>query len=320
MQRHNLVDLQQRLNNYSIASRVIPLPVPQYFYPESIGNGHLVLPKDWLRLSADNELYVKMRTQDELTDLSIVNGLGLEIDIYKYLMIVMRHAGEKWTEFILDPIRRLSLRKDVQALADFVGTNQVIYLPGSGLPELETYTLSQLVSELEHQKYQEISVKSIVKQVQSYQQVYQELPEFYCIDKFDHLITSTQLQSLANLQLAILILGLDPDEVDYYRNKLLVRKDLIEQLEISVACYSQSVINVTSHMFDELTQEQGSLINLLSEEFEKYLNCQPFSLLNYWKEFSLQELAEKALKAFAWDCLDISDWIDEQLEKNNDNT
>ena len=41
MQRRDLVDLQQRLNDYSIASQVTPLPCPIWFYPESIGNGTL---------------------------------------------------------------------------------------------------------------------------------------------------------------------------------------------------------------------------------------------------------------------------------------
>lgn len=313
MQCQNFVDLQQRLNDYSIASRVIRLPCPQYFYPESIGAGHLVLPQDWLRLGLDYELDVKVRVEAELEDLSITDGLGLEMRAYKYLMIVKHYAGEKWIKFILDPIRRLNLRKDVLALANFLGTERVVYLPGSLLPDLEAYTISQLISELQNQKCQFVAVQAVAKQVQSYWQIYQEEPEFCCIDRFDYPVTSTQLQSLANLQLAILALALGQDELDYLNRKLLANKDILQQLEVQVVSYFQWVADVTNSVSQELTGEQLSLIDLLSEELKKYLDCKPFSLLNNREGLPLQELAEKILTAFAWDSLDIDDWIEEQL-------
>lgn len=314
MQCQDFVDLQQRLNDYSIASRVIRLPCPQYFYPESIGAGHLVLPQDWLRLGLDHELDVKVRLEEELEDLSITDGLGLEMRAYKYLMIVNRCAGEKWIEFILDPIRRLNFRKDIQALANFLNAEQVVYLPGGWLPDLEIYTLSQLICELQNQKRQFFAVQAVAKQVQSYRQLYEGgKHKFCCIEQFNNPVTSTQLQSLANLQLAILALALGQDELDYLNRKLLANKDILQQLELQVVSYFQWVAEVTNSVSQELTGEQLSLINLLSEELKKYLDCKPFSLLNGREGLPLQELAEKILTAFAWDSLDIDDWIEEQL-------
>lgn len=313
-QRQNLVNLQQGLNGYALASQVIFLPYLQCLYPKSIGTGHLLLPKDWLRLELNPALDEKVRTEEELTDLPIIEGLALEISVYKSLMIVKRYAGEKWNEFILDPIGRLILRKDVQALANFLGSEQVVYLPGGLLPELEAYTLSQLVSELQSQKCQIVAIQAVAEQVQSYRQIYQEEPEFYCISPFAHPVTLTQLQSLANLQLAILTLALEQDELDYLKKKDIRNQRLLQQLETHTQNYWQWVTEAKNNVLQELTQEQLSLIDLLSEELTKPSSYQPFWLSTHWKELPCQEFAEDVSRAFAWEFLDLADWFDKKLE------
>ena len=269
-----------------------------------------MLPNNLAQSGDVQELDRTFQTNEELEDLTIADGLGLEICVYKHLILAKRHAGEKWHQFILDPIRRLSFRQAIQVLAQFFTTEYVIYVPGGCLSEFETYTYSQLIIELQNKKCQLVPVQALAEQVELSGQIFRENSEFGCIEQFHELATLTHLQSLANLQLAILTLALKQDDIDYLNNKYSNNKDLFEQLETNIYNFPNWTLDVKNNVFTELTEKQFYLINLLSEQLTNYLNGKFFKIA---VELPFQKLAEEILFAFAWNSLDLDDWFEEEL-------
>jgi len=309
--------LPERLSQYSLSSKLKNYPNLHYFYRyrKSLADGICKIPSNWLGVDANYRKCLDMGYRS----FRVVDGLGLEITVYKDALLVERIATDQWTSFVLDPLIRLDLRKNVSVLAQFLNIKEVIYISDALPVDLEEVcSINNFIAELEQEGYTCLPIQTIT-QAKSRQSAYEMGELGYYIDQQNSVISPEELLKLSKFQLSTLILGLDKERIRNLIKKFQEVDALSQILTKLILEFNYWKESVLTDLAQEITQEQKSTLESLSNKLDSFIK-QKDSIIQQrqppWEKKgweSIQELAEPALDSFNWDSLSLDDWIKAEL-------